>query len=666
MKLAVLPLWCADTPRVTDFDQAWMGRLVDHVAQYFAEQSGGRVGITFSVLDWFRLPHTSQQWNDLGFDAGPAVRPVVEAGLGVDLTGFSHFALVIDKFDAGGAAVSPLHPSYVHVGAQSFDPALLAHEIGHFFGAGHANLDSPNGPREYDDRFCLMGREGAKASFVHTPLNRPRPDGTIDTTLSDSGPGMAAPSLRACGWLDLADHGVDLTDELQVDGHTATVDLAPLRGAPPTPGHRVCAFADEVVPGQRLILEYRSRDGWDQGMPQHAPGWVVAHLTGPEDRSRMSLQVGTVQAVPGESMVTSKGAVLVTIGPASASGITLTVAAMAPVPVDRTAPAMVSWGGDRLDIFALGMDNASYHKAWAQAWLPSTTGWEATGGRFTSPLVVESWGTDRLDVFGVGHDRALWHKAWAQGWQPAQDGWESLGGELIGRPAVTSWGSDRLDVVGLGRDNAVWHKAWAQGWQPAQDGWASLGGKAISPPAVTSRAPERLDVFAVGLDKAMFHRAWSAGWHPSDGWEYLGGAFTSPPVVCSWGPDRLDVFGLGLDRSLWHKAWAGGWQPSPDGWEPLGGKFLSPPAAISWGPGRIDVFGVGLDGAMWHNAWDDGWQGWENLGGVFSSAPAVASWGPERLDIVAVGSDSAVWHKAWDGGWHPSPTEWESLDGACP
>jgi hypothetical protein len=39
----------------------------------------------------------------------------------------------------------------VHVGAQSLDPTLLAHEMGHFFGAAHVNLDTQAGPREYDD-----------------------------------------------------------------------------------------------------------------------------------------------------------------------------------------------------------------------------------------------------------------------------------------------------------------------------------------------------------------------------------------------------------------------------------------------------------------------------------------------------------------------------------
>jgi hypothetical protein len=100
----------------------------------------------------------------------------------------------------------------------------------------------------------------------------------------------------------------------------ATVELAPLRGTPTqgASGHPVCAFADGVVPGQRLLLEYRGRDGWDQGMPpvfrfvhgsisELGTGWVVAHLTGPEDRSRTSLQIGLVEAAPGASIETSKG-----------------------------------------------------------------------------------------------------------------------------------------------------------------------------------------------------------------------------------------------------------------------------------------------------------------------------------------------------------------------
>lgn len=416
MKLAVLLLSCTGTARETDFDRAWVHTLVGHVAGYFLDQSGGGVNMEFRVFDWFQLPHTSQQWNDLGFGAGPVVRPIVEQGLGVDLSPFDHFALVIDKFDAILAAVSPLHPNYVHVGAQSLDPALLQHEMGHFFGAGHANLDSPSGAVEYGDQFCVMGGEGGKFSFVHTPLNRPQPNGTIDTSFSDSGPGMAAPSLRACGWLDLARNGIDISASLNSGTHRATVQLSPLRGGP-APGARghVCAFADGVVPGQRLLLEYRGRADWDRAIPPRGSGWVVAHLTGPEERSFMSLQIGAMEATPGATVITSKGAVHLSIAAASPSAVTLTAEVMTPVPVDRAAPAVASWGSNRLDIFGRGLDQAAFHKAWDNGWHPSPVEWEFLGGGFTSPLAVASWGPNRLDIFGIGLDQAMWHKAWADG-----------------------------------------------------------------------------------------------------------------------------------------------------------------------------------------------------------------------------------------------------------
>lgn len=147
---------------------------------------------------------------------------------------------------------------------------------------------------------------------------------------------MATPSLRACGWLDPVRHGIDISAALNNGTRRAAFDLAPLRGAPPqSDSLRVCAFADSVVSGQRLLLEYRSRDGWNQGMPPRGAGWVVAHLTGAEDRSHMSLQIGVVEAAPGASVVTSKGAIQLSVHAASASGVTLTAEVMAPVPVDR-------------------------------------------------------------------------------------------------------------------------------------------------------------------------------------------------------------------------------------------------------------------------------------------------------------------------------------------
>ena len=65
MKLAVLLLSCTGSARVTDFSRERVHSIVGNVAGYFLDQSGGRVSMEFRVFDWFQLPHTSQQWNDL-------------------------------------------------------------------------------------------------------------------------------------------------------------------------------------------------------------------------------------------------------------------------------------------------------------------------------------------------------------------------------------------------------------------------------------------------------------------------------------------------------------------------------------------------------------------------------------------------------------------------
>jgi hypothetical protein len=94
----------------------------------------------------------------------------------------------------------------------------------------------------------------------------------------------------------------------------------------------------------------------------------------------------------------------------------------------------VSWGSDRLDIFAIGRDSQMYHKAWSPAgWYPSETGWQALGGLFTSAPTAVSWGPNRIDIFGLGLDRSIYHKAWnGIKWLPSEKGWTPLGGIFRG------------------------------------------------------------------------------------------------------------------------------------------------------------------------------------------------------------------------------------------
>jgi hypothetical protein len=109
--------------------------------------------------------------------------------------------------------------------------------------------------------------------------------------------------LSACGWLDLAVHGVAAGAALGAPPFETSVELAPLRGAPVRgrPGPPVCAWADGLVAGQRLVVEYRSRDGWDRAMPDTGggAGWIVAHLMSGSRRNTASVQVAAAPASAG-------------------------------------------------------------------------------------------------------------------------------------------------------------------------------------------------------------------------------------------------------------------------------------------------------------------------------------------------------------------------------
>ena len=124
----------------------------------------------------------------------------------------------------------------------------------------------------------------------------------------------------------------------------------------------------------------------------------------------MSLQIGAVEAAPGMTVVTSKGAVQLSVGAASASSVTLTAEAMGPVPVNYAVPAVASWGPGRLDIFGIGLDGAMYHKAWDDnGWYPSQNDWRPHGSMFSSPRAGDAWGPERLDMFDVGRDCGVGH-----------------------------------------------------------------------------------------------------------------------------------------------------------------------------------------------------------------------------------------------------------------
>jgi len=298
--------------------------------------------------------------------------------------------------------------------------------------------------------------------------------------------------------------------------------------------------------------------------------------------------------------------------------------------------AVASWDSSRMDVIGLADVDGTWvllHKAWnGSSWAPSDGGWSSLGGDLSEhePAVV-AWGPNRLDIFAVWSDLSMYHKAWdGSSWSQ----WSSLGGQFRSGPAVASWGPNRLDIFGIGKSLGMWHKAWmGDHWHPPNPTWQGLGGVfaevdgTVFPPAVVSWGPDRLDIFGPGKSLGMWHKAWTgSSWYPSTtDWQALGGTFRNvKPAVASWAPDRLDIFAVGdNNHATYHKAWMGDhWHPSNPNWQSLGGYCQGAPAAVAWGPNRLDAFIV--DGEpIRHKAWNGSlWEpsvtGWQSLGGQFS------------------------------------------------
>ncbi|PED22430.1 hypothetical protein CN971_17105, partial [Bacillus thuringiensis] len=83
--------------------------------------------------------------------------------------------------------------------------------------------------------------------------------------------------------------------------------------------------------------------------------------------------------------------------------------------------------------------------------------WEDLGGILTSDPAVASWGPNRLDCFARGLNNHMWHR----GWDGTRWGeWEDLGGILTSSPAAVSWGPNRIDCFVRGQNDHMWHRAW--------------------------------------------------------------------------------------------------------------------------------------------------------------------------------------------------------------
>ncbi|KAL8847551.1 MAG: hypothetical protein Q9221_007410 [Calogaya cf. arnoldii] len=181
----------------------------------------------------------------------------------------------------------------------------------------------------------------------------------------------------------------------------------------------------------------------------------------------------------------------------------------------------------RLDLFGLGDDSSVNHYASNDGddWIL-----DDLAGSFNDAPVVTSWAaSDRIDVFARGLGNVLYHKAYVGGSDGWQANWDRIDEQAItSQPAVVSWGPNRHDIFALDQNHSVIHQSWdGKQWQ---SGWDSFGGNFTGEPVAVARSSDRLDVFAVGQDGQMYHQAWDSNqWQPD--WDTLPGNATSIPAA---------------------------------------------------------------------------------------------------------------------------------------
>ena len=98
-----------------------------------------------------------------------------------------------------------------------------------------------------------------------------------------------------------------------------------------------------------------------------------------------------------------------------------------------------------MTVFVRWSDGSIYYRDYVAG---SWGHWTSIGGKTaagTAPAVC-SWGGGRLDVFAQGADGLLWHKSYdtTAGWS---NNWDSLGGSASSGPGATSpgmWSYGRL------------------------------------------------------------------------------------------------------------------------------------------------------------------------------------------------------------------------------
>lgn len=256
----------------------------------------------------------------------------------------------------------------------------------------------------------------------------------------------------------------------------------------------------------------------------------------------------------------------------------------------KSGPAAVSWASNRIDVFAVDVNNSMRHfysgdggtTAYVDDWGTAPTGYVWDGDPDAT-----SWGSGVVHVLCwakpvAGGNSVLYQRFWNNGTFSSWTSW-GRGGVSMARPlgiTVTSWGTGRLDAftVDTGTSPASLQHLYSanSGGTVYNDNWGSLSGYPIGAvPDATSWGSNRIDVFMIQPTSGgpLVHSSWNGSRVNWDIWSmpfYSYGSMIFPqgPSAVEMGSNNLLV--SVIDNSDYMNLWQAYWNGSSVSWTNLG------------------------------------------------------------------------------------------------
>jgi hypothetical protein len=341
-------------------------------------------------------------------------------------------------------------------------------------------------------------------------------------------------------------------------------------------------------------------------------------------------------------------------------------------------PAVASWKEGRLDVFIRTNEKRLYHRVYEnEAWQGLTWTNLSDGHPIETAPAAVSWGPNRVDLFAVW-DKQVHHRACVNGTWGA---WaENLNGVTTDGLAAASHKTLRLDVLVRTSDNLLARRYWESGAIVGWKNWETILGSSqplTSAPATVATATNRVDCFGRNAAGHLTH-GWYQGviqeqWSEVDILTFRD----APAVVSGTTADRgrVDVFVRGEDDLLKHRVFYSALRrnetPGEQSYTVVQGDTLLkisqrfnipldrlkalnpqiPPPEFPIRPGDRIVLSR-MESQSTYSDWEPGRQ-WENIhpANKIASAPTGVAWWSanilKRIDCFAQDVNGNLIHTWW-------------------